>query len=62
MNYNPQIHHRRSIRLQGYDYSQFGVYFVTICLQERACLLGRIVEDVMQCNDAGRMIEHWRKK
>jgi hypothetical protein len=29
--YNPKIHHRRSIRLKGYDYAQAGLYFVTIC-------------------------------
>jgi REP element-mobilizing transposase RayT len=32
MKYNPAIHHRRSIRLKGYDYSQAGLYFVTICV------------------------------
>ena len=31
MTYNPKIHHRRSIRLKGYDYSQAGLYFITIC-------------------------------
>ena len=36
MPYNPVIHHRRSIRLKGYDYSQAGMYFVTICVQKRA--------------------------
>ncbi|HEX8548815.1 MAG TPA: hypothetical protein VF691_17755 [Cytophagaceae bacterium] len=40
--YNPNIHHRRSIRLQGYDYSQAGLYFITICCQNRACLFGEI--------------------
>ena len=28
---NPDIHHRHSIRLKGYDYSQEGLYFITIC-------------------------------
>ena len=32
MQYNPNIHNRRSIRLKGYDYSQAGLYFVTICV------------------------------
>jgi len=41
--YNPNIHHRRSIRLKGYDYSQAGLYFITICCQDRACLFGEIV-------------------
>ncbi len=31
MRYNRDIHHRRSIRLKEYDYSQSGAYFVTIC-------------------------------
>ena len=42
MSYNPNIHHRRSIRLKGYDYSQAGAYFITICVQNRACLYGKI--------------------
>jgi REP element-mobilizing transposase RayT len=41
--YNSNIHHRRSIRLKGYDYSQAGLYFITICCQDRACLFGEIV-------------------
>ncbi|MCI5149496.1 MAG: hypothetical protein D3916_08935 [Candidatus Electrothrix sp. MAN1_4] len=35
---NLDIHRRRSIRLRGYDYSQAGAYFLTICLQHRECL------------------------
>ena len=35
MGYDPEKHHRRSIRLKGYDYSRPGAYFVTICLQGR---------------------------
>ena len=37
--YDPQRHHRRSIRLKGYDYAQAGAYFVTIVCQHRLCLL-----------------------
>jgi len=40
MKYNPEIHHRRSIRLKGYTYSQAGAYFVSICTQNRECLFG----------------------
>lgn len=59
--YNSDIHHRRSIRLQGYDYRQAGAYFVTICAQNRACLFGEIVNDTMQLNDAGIMLaRHWQ--
>ena len=45
MNYNPDIHHRRSIRLTEYDYSQAGLYFITICTQNRECIFGEIVDD-----------------
>ena len=44
MSYNPNIHHRRSIRLKGYDYSQAGLYFVTICVQDGTHLFGEIRE------------------
>jgi len=57
MPYNPTIHHRRSIRLKGYDYSQAGMYFITICVQKHTCLFGKIADDEMILNDAGKMIE-----
>jgi putative transposase len=41
--YNPNIHHRKSIRLKGYDYSKAGLYFITICTADRKCLFGEIV-------------------
>ena len=59
MVYDPQKHDRRSIRLRGYDYSQAGAYFVTICTQNRACLFGEITGGKMILNDAGRMVEKW---
>jgi putative transposase len=43
MKYNPDKHHRKSIRLQGYDYTQTGMYFITICIWQRECLLGTLV-------------------
>ncbi len=57
MGYNPAIHHRRSIRLKGYDYSQPGAYFLTLCTQDRKCLYGEIVDDKMCLNDAGQMVQ-----
>ena len=54
--YNPKIHHRKSIRLKGHDYSQAGLYFITICCQNRACLYGDIVNGKMVLNNAGVMI------
>jgi REP element-mobilizing transposase RayT len=56
MRYDPKKHHRRSIRLKGYDYSQAGAYFVTICTQDRACLFGEVVDGEMRLNDVGRMV------
>jgi putative transposase len=57
--FNPDIHHRRSIRLKGYDYSQSGAYFVTIVAQGRASLFGHIENDEMILNDAGQMLVKW---
>jgi len=60
--YNPNIHHRRSIRLKGYDYAQAGLYFVTICTQNRACLFGEIQNGDMILNEAGKMVDNeWLK-
>jgi REP element-mobilizing transposase RayT len=60
--YNPKIHHRRSIRLKGYDYAQAGLYYITICTQNRACLFGEIQNGEMNLNDAGKMVENeWFK-
>ena len=58
MIYNPKKHHRRSIRLKGYDYSQSGFYFITICVQNREHLFGHIENGKMVLNDAGRMVEN----
>ena len=53
--YNPEKHRRRSIRLQGYDYSWQGAYFVTICTQNRECLFGNMQHNEMVVNNAGEM-------
>ena len=60
MKYNPEIHHRYSIRLKGYDYSLGGAYFVTICTQDRACLFGEVMDGEMRLNEAGRIVrDEW---
>ena len=48
---------RRSIRLQGYDYTRQGAYFVTICTRNRVCLLGDIVEGRIRLSEAGRLAQ-----
>ena len=66
-NYNPHIHYRHSIRLKWYDYSQSGLYYITICVQDRKCLFGKIVVGVqnfepqqrqMVLNDAGKIADN----
>ena len=53
MKYNPAIHHRRSIRLKGYDYSKEGMYFITICCHQRICWFGKIENENMILNEYG---------
>jgi putative transposase len=48
--------HRRSIRLDGYDYASAGAYFVTICTQDRACVFGDVVDGEMRANAAGQIV------
>jgi putative transposase len=57
MGFNPDIHHRQSIRLKDYDYSAAGAYFITVCTQNRACLFGEIMDGTQRLNDAGRMVQ-----
>ncbi len=55
---NQNIHHRRSFMLLGYDYSQSGLYFITICVKGMECLLGDVVDGIMILNDYGRVVEN----
>ena len=55
MHKNQCVQGRRSIRLKGYDYSQPGAYFVTICTKNQACIFGRVVDGGMVLNDLGRI-------
>ena len=56
MKYDPDKHHRRSIRLSGYDYSQSGAYFVTICAYQRQCVFGDVVDGQMCLNKYGAIV------
>lgn len=53
MSYNPKKHHRRSIRLPGYDYTQPGAYYITICTYEKQCWFGDVVDGKMHYNYLG---------
>jgi putative transposase len=62
MKYNPAKHHRRSIRLKGYDYTAAGAYFITICTHHRECVFGEIVNGVMQLNPFGQLVHaYWQR-
>ena len=54
LKYNSKMGHRRSIRLKGYDYSQAGLYFITICCHDRVCLFGKIVG--VENNESPKMV------
>jgi len=56
--YDPQKHHRCSIRLKGYDYTQPGAYFVTLVAWGRACLFGEIDGETMRLNPVGEVVQH----
>ena len=56
-NYDPSIHHRRSIRLRGWDYGKPGKYFITICCQDKVCLFGEVVQGKMILNQAGKIAQ-----
>lgn len=67
--FNPEAHHRRSIRLRGYDYSKPGAYFVTICVKNRACILSTIDDRIgaglvparLSLTDIGKIVENcWK--
>jgi putative transposase len=55
--YDPSRHHRRSIRLRDYDYSQCGLYFVTVCIYRREWLLGRVRDGVFYPSAAGSVVQ-----
>ncbi len=57
MSYNPEKHHRRSIRLKGHDYTQEGAYYFTICCHQRRCLLGEIKHGVIHLNLVGATVK-----
>lgn len=62
MSYDPTKHHRRSLRLPDYDYSETGAYFITICVHDWACLLGQAIDGGMLTNQFGDIVrEEWEK-
>jgi putative transposase len=62
MRYNPDLHHRHSIRLKTFDYTQNAGYFVTICTYQRELTFGRIESGEMFLSEVGRIVvECWQE-
>lgn len=62
MKFNRDIHHRRSIRLENYDYAQPGMYFVTLCAQDRKCIFGQIIAGEIHLSPIGHCaVSEWQK-
>jgi len=57
MGYDPDKHQRRSLRLPHYDYASSGAYFITICVHQRQCLFGEIVDGMMRLNKWGTIAQ-----
>jgi putative transposase len=57
MVYDSEKHHRKSIRLKEYDYSQPGTYFVTLCTEGRMCVFGDVVDGRMVLNETGEIVQ-----
>jgi REP element-mobilizing transposase RayT len=58
MPFDPERHHRRSIRLSGYDYRRDGAYFVTICTRERVCVFGEVAGTGVRHSRRGLIAAH----
>lgn len=60
MKYNPALHHRRSIRLGGYDYAHAGEYFLTVCTYGHECILAAIENEEVTVTEIGKIVkEEW---
>jgi REP element-mobilizing transposase RayT len=54
---NTKLPQRRSVRLKRFDYSQPGLYFVTICARNRRCLFGKVENEKVRLNVLGQIVE-----
>jgi len=55
MRYNPEIHHRKSTRLKGHDYSAQGRYFITINVKDRIRQFGHVEAGKMFLSEVGKI-------
>lgn len=62
MQYDPNLHHRRSIRLAGYDYTQAGAYFITLNAWGREPIFGEVVGNTVRLSRFGEILrDYWLK-
>jgi putative transposase len=54
--YDPERHHRKSIRLPDYDYRHIGGYFITLCTHQREMLFGAIIGGDVILNEYGHIV------
>ncbi len=59
MNYNPEIHHRKSYRMPSWDYARGGKYYVTICTRNRICCFGDLINDKIILNEMGEIVRRF---
>lgn len=57
MTYNPDIHHRNTIRLQSYDYRTAGAYFVTICTFQKEPILADVIDGEARLTPQGNVVQ-----
>jgi len=61
MNVNTILPNRKTIRLQNFDYSSEGAYFITIVCQNRCRFFGEIKNEQMILNEYGKIAEEeWK--
>ncbi len=56
MKYDPALHHRRSLRLPGYDYREAGAYFLTLVAYRRECLFGEMLDGKVRLSALGEVV------
>lgn len=62
MTFNPNKHHRKSIRLKGFDYCQAGWYYITLVTNNRQSIFGEVHDGVMVLNTFGKIVQNeWLK-
>lgn len=58
--YNPNTHHRKSIRLKEYDYTNANWYYVTICSLNKENVFSKVANNKVVLNDIGLIVqEEW---